>query len=701
MSQKSAMRRLKRMVGYARRYVYLALRLLRDIALPTYAIEGEKVNPLLDKPTFALDITVQDVIMSEIYMSHQGDLLGSGLVPMNSSSYKTRAFNSINIANLVQSRSISKMLGNGYQRLAWHTDFVSGYTWSSRRWYKFISYGKHHGVDVKVPWEFSRCHQLPHLALCFAGDKSDGKVSGHRYVDEVQNQIIDFVSNNPPSYGVNWRTSMDVAIRASNWVMAYSILKSLDVKFKDGFEELYSNSLMSHGRHIASNLEWDPTWRANHYLSNIVGLIFIGASLPDCDEAQGWLAFGVSQLICEVERQVNLDGSNFEASTSYHRLSTEMIVYATAVVLGLGEQRLAHLQNFKTPLPCFRKISKVVDIRLFEGPPGLRGKIPFPPWYFDRLFASAKFVDAVTMPTGHVVLIGDNDSGRFLKLSLTFHGANEAFLHSSSSGYGSLGENLLDHGHLLNAIGGLFETTNSTFSVDKRSADYCIVSALAKGRKAPSPKLDRAGLLYQEETPPDLSRRYDADILNLDYPGASLRSGLFSQAYPDFGLYIYRSDRVYLAVRCGSIGQDGFGGHAHNDQLSITLVVDCNVIINDPGTYTYTRDISLRQRYRSVQAHFAPQAKGLEPGSLEMGLWRLGDEAKAVCLQFDETCFLGRHQGYGENMYRQVRVLDNTIEIKDFWPSGVDFKTLKEQYDSLSERGTLLRFCPAYGVLCE
>src|SRR5690606_39806355 len=64
----------------------------------------------------------------------------------------------------------------------------------------------------------------------------------------------------------------------------------------------------------------------------------------------------------------------------------------------------------------------------------------------------------------------------------------------------------------------------------------------------------------------------------------------------------------------------GNGGHAHNDQLSITLVVDAVPWIADPGSYLYTPFPEIRNRYRSVVAHFAPRPVHGEPASLDEGL---------------------------------------------------------------------------------
>ncbi|MDE3047274.1 MAG: heparinase II/III-family protein, partial [Verrucomicrobiota bacterium] len=73
--------------------------------------------------------------------------------------------------------------------------------------------------------------------------------------------------------------------------------------------------------------------------------------------------------------------------------------------------------------------------------------------------------------------------------------------------------------------------------------------------------------------------------------------------YTDFGLSIHRRGPWYLAMRCGSIGQKGNGGHAHHDQLSFELAVRGVSMIIDPGTYVYTPWPEERRRFRSTSMH--------------------------------------------------------------------------------------------------
>ena len=54
------------------------------------------------------------------------------------------------------------------------------------------------------------------------------------------------------------------------------------------------------------------------------------------------------------------------------------------------------------------------------------------------------------------------------------------------------------------------------------------------------------------------------------------------------------------------MGQNGIGGHAHYDQLSIECYSNGKWFARDPGTGTYTDNIKVRNTYRSVESHWGP-----------------------------------------------------------------------------------------------
>jgi hypothetical protein len=60
------------------------------------------------------------------------------------------------------------------------------------------------------------------------------------------------------------------------------------------------------------------------------------------------------------------------------------------------------------------------------------------------------------------------------------------------------------------------------------------------------------------------------------------------------------------------VGQNGNGGHAHNDAGAYELHVDGHPVIVDPGTYAYTADPAARNAFRSTAAHATAQVAGEE-----------------------------------------------------------------------------------------
>ena len=83
------------------------------------------------------------------------------------------------------------------------------------------------GIDVKVPWELSRMQHLIQFvwAYMLAGKGNKEFENPKVYEREFQDEILDFISANPPKFGVNWTCTMDVAIRAANWILVYDLFK--------------------------------------------------------------------------------------------------------------------------------------------------------------------------------------------------------------------------------------------------------------------------------------------------------------------------------------------------------------------------------------------------------------------------------------------------------------------------------------------
>jgi len=258
---------------------------------------------------------------------------------------------------------------------------------------------------------------------------------------------------------------MDVGIRVANWLVACDLFKAQGAALDPEFDQAFKNSIYDHGLHIINHLEWNPTLRSNHYLADIVGLLFVAAYLPRSPETDTWLAFSVQEFIHAMEEQFHPDGSNFEASTSYHRLSAEMMLYGTALVLGLPEDKYDALKHYET-ITLFPGLKLQPSPLPFYPVPGTDHTSPLPPTHFEKLERMADFTRAITKPNGQVAQIGDNDSGRFLKLQPAFKKIpleEVNALYSNLSDYPASEsqthywmEDYLDHSHLVRTIDSLF-----------------------------------------------------------------------------------------------------------------------------------------------------------------------------------------------------------------------------------------------------
>jgi hypothetical protein len=566
----------------------------------------------------------------------------------------------VNDANLDGARTAWRLVDAGYRPIDWHLDFKSGYRWSEATWHGDIRFGHLPGVDVKVPWELARMQHLPTLAMAIhlADAGAAGFLPPEAYAREFRNQALDFIATNPPRFGVNWACTMDVAIRMANMLVAHDLVVASGAALDAEFERAFWRSMMAHARHVAHHLEWHPRWRGNHYLAGIIGLLFGATFLPRTGETDAWLAFSVQELLSEVARQFHDDGSHFEASVCYHRLSAEMATWAVALLADLPADARHALANFQPG-----KWSGMGELR--AGPialhrvPGREATSPVPAWCWERLAAMAEFTSSMTKPNGLVAQFGDNDSGRFVVL-----GSGEQLRADGPSAPGWS----LDH----RALGAGIDALRGRPPADPQAA---LLSALAGVEQRGGIDVARDALgthpgseaIWHEVG----ARLHDAKPgtrWSCAYPSGSPRllRDLTCIAFPGMGCYVFRARDLYLAVRCGERGLAGLGAHAHCDQLAIELVIDGRELVRDPGSYLYTPFPHWRNAYRSAAAHHAPRTPGREPARLERGLFDLRDAAEGQCLYFGARGFIGRHKSYGIWVYRVIALEDTGVTVHDF-----------------------------------
>lgn len=277
---------------------------------------------------------------AENALEHRTDLLGPDLVPLG-------------------------------DPIDWHRDFRTGAVWPRGVLAEDQDYLRlDEQCDVKMPWELSRAHHWVALGRAYALNLDP------RYAREFVAQLESWLEDNPWPYGVNWGRAMEVAVRAVNWIWAAAFFADAP-EFTPRHRARFLRAMLQHGRHILANLEFADT-NGNHYLSNGVGLIFLGVLFAEFSESAAWRKKGFEIVWGEILQQVHPDGVDFEQGIGYHGLVAE---FWYACVL------------------------------LCE-----RNRIPVPPHVRRRLSAMFDFMVTYTRPDGTFPQIGDNDDGRLANL---------------------------------------------------------------------------------------------------------------------------------------------------------------------------------------------------------------------------------------------------------------------------------------------
>ncbi len=258
----------------------------------------------------------------------------------------------------------------GPEQIQWNRDPLSGLTWPLE-YHGDISLVRNDGSDARVLWELNRCAHFVTLGRAFA------ITNDQKFSEAFFRQLVSWREQNPVARGVNWNCAMEVALRAMNLLAAFKLFLRAPQMDEIALKE-FLRMFDQHGAHIQRNLEFSHIATSNHYLADVVGLLWIGVMLPELAAANEWREFGLRELLNEMDKQVLPDGADYEASTGYHRLKVELFLYSFV---------LCHLNGLDIGEKYWSKLRGMVD-----------------------------YMRAYIRPDGAAPLIGDSDSGQVLPI---------------------------------------------------------------------------------------------------------------------------------------------------------------------------------------------------------------------------------------------------------------------------------------------
>jgi Heparinase II/III-like protein/Heparinase II/III N-terminus len=256
----------------------------------------------------------------------------------------------------------------------WQRDWKVASSFISDVFYKDISlspvsYSVTLEKDIKVPWQLCRFQHFFILGMAYT------LTDQYVYVDAFKEQVCDWITSNPYMSGIHWLSPMEVALRAINWVWALHFFAHL-LEEDPLFYRTVTASLYDHMRYLHSNWELYDGRTNNHYLSNLVGYLYLCWFFKHLFWVRSRCTHIIAVIWQELERQIFQEGSCYEGSTAYHKLVTELV----------------------------RHIFFICDELSIE----------IPQRYRQKYKKMGTFLQYCIPHGGSLVLIGDNDSGSVL-----------------------------------------------------------------------------------------------------------------------------------------------------------------------------------------------------------------------------------------------------------------------------------------------
>ncbi len=175
--------------------------------------------------------------------------------------------------------------------------------------------------NIRLLWELNRLHHWPRLALAYFLTGTE------RYQETLKRQVGEWLIQNPPYRGPNWRSAMEVGIRAQNWLWTIRILGWNDVGGE--VADALGQPLEEHVAFVARHLSRYSSAN-NHLLVEAATLAILAREMPRLRDSSHLRGLGLRILMSELPRQVHRDGCTAEQAFRYHALVLEQLLLLLA-----------------------------------------------------------------------------------------------------------------------------------------------------------------------------------------------------------------------------------------------------------------------------------------------------------------------------------------------------------------------------------
>jgi uncharacterized heparinase superfamily protein len=253
----------------------------------------------------------------------------------------------------------------------WHLEPVASVRAPRVHWSRIAYLDVRVAGDKKITWELNRQQYFVTLGQAYwlTGDE--------RYAQTFAAHLASWLDANPPKVGINWASSLEVALRAIAWLWAFEFFKDASSLTADLFARALK-FLYLHARHLETYLStyFSPN---THLTGEALGLYYLGTLLPEFQLAARWRETGRAILLAQLPQHVRADGTYFEQASYYARYTADFYTHFLLLAQA-NEQTVA-------------------------------------PLVAEKLTALLDHLMHLTRPDGTTPLYGDDDGGRLVPLS--------------------------------------------------------------------------------------------------------------------------------------------------------------------------------------------------------------------------------------------------------------------------------------------
>ena len=252
----------------------------------------------------------------------------------------------------------------------WHRDPLTSHTWPMKFWAEIDQRDGHTIGGVKWVWEVNRHHHLVTLA------KSYFLTGDEHYSSEALTQISSWIDQNPPLMGINWTSSLELAIRLINWAWVLGFIRGSQSLSETIFHKI-QHSIVQQATYILRHLSAYSSAN-NHRVGEAAGLAIVSMTFPWLMGAERWKRTGLEILNHEITNLILPDGSAAEQAPHY----------------------LLFIMDFY-----------ILVMRLAE-----LNQVTLDPTWEERLKAAARFLQIMMDKQGRIPSIGDDDDAWVVRL---------------------------------------------------------------------------------------------------------------------------------------------------------------------------------------------------------------------------------------------------------------------------------------------